>query len=167
MKLRGYVDKSPVLLRSNKDTCPEVFVDSPAVQLSILSNKYKTLLPGRIPLPKNAQELWAQHKYSVMARDISSYESIGKCVATKKGSRLVNDVAQELIILLRTRPDNKLVGNALSHMWGYVSCYVTTPCDKIGVMPNKKLLMMMQKIAISKNVKYLINSTALSGLGGW
>ena len=39
MNLRGYVDKSPVLLRSNKNEWPEVFIDSPATQLSILRKK--------------------------------------------------------------------------------------------------------------------------------
>ena len=43
MNLRGYTDKSPVLLRTKINTWPESFIDSPASQLSILSNKYKTL----------------------------------------------------------------------------------------------------------------------------
>ena len=167
MNLRGYVDSSPVLLRSNKDTWPDVFIDSPAAQLSILSKKYKALEHGRIPLPKNAQDLWAQHKYSVMARDIASYEDIGKWVSSKKGSGLITDVAQELTDLLRTRPNEKLIGNAVMHMWGYVSMYVTSPCDEITSMQTGKLLVLTQKLAVSNNVKYLINSTALSELGAW
>lgn len=167
MNLRGYRDKSPVLLRANHETWPEEYIDSPAVQLSILSGKYMEADSGRIPLPENAQQLWAQHKYSVMARDVSAYESIGKWVASRNGSKAMNDVAQELTVLLRTRPDKKLVSNALLHMWGYVSRYVTASCEKIDSLPDSKLLSITQHLAFSNNVNYLINSTALSELGAW
>jgi hypothetical protein len=70
MTLRGYKDQSPVLLRSKPGTWPEIYIDEPAQQISILKKKYQHLESGRIPLPNNAQTFWAQHKYSVMARDI-------------------------------------------------------------------------------------------------
>jgi len=41
MNLRGYVDRSPVLLKSHKQKWPDVFVDQPAIQLTILSEKYR------------------------------------------------------------------------------------------------------------------------------
>ncbi len=68
MNLRGYVDRTPVLLKTQRQKWPEVFVDLPVTQLSILAEKYKDKEQGRIPLPKNVQQLWAQHKYSVMAQ---------------------------------------------------------------------------------------------------
>lgn len=64
MNLRGYIDRSPVLLRSKPGVWPEIYIDEPAQQISILHNKYKYLESGRIPLPKNAQTFWAHHKYS-------------------------------------------------------------------------------------------------------
>lgn len=167
MKLRGYVDRSPVLLRSNTDTWPDAFIDTPASQLSILSKKYKSLEPGRIALPINAQQLWAQHKYSVMARDISSYKSIGKWVTSKKGLKSMSDVAQEVTTLLRMKPNKRLISNALSHMWGYVSQYETTSRKDIDSLPTKKLLILIQQLALSNNENYLIDSTALSELGAW
>ena len=167
MTLRGYVDKSPVLLRSNKDTWPDVFIDSPASQLSILSKKYKALDPGRIPLPKNAQQLWAQHKYSVMARDISSYESIGKWVTSKRGVNAMDDVCLELITLLQAPPNPKLIRNALLHMWGYVSQHSAMTGKALEALPIKKLLKTIQQLSLSNRTQYLVDSTALSELDAW
>ena len=167
MNLRGYVDKSPVLLRSNKNTWPDVFIDSPASQLSILSKKYKTLDPGRIPLPKNAQQLWAQHKYSVMARDISSYESIGKWVTSKRGVKAVNDVSLELITLLQAPPETKLINNTLLHMWGYVSQYSEITGKQLETLTTNKLLKLIQQLSLANKTRYLTDSTALSELDAW
>lgn len=166
MNLRGYIDRSPVLLRSKNNTWPATYIDSPASQLSILDKKYKTLEAGRIPLPKNAQQIWAQHKYSVMARDIASYKSIGKWVTTTRGVKAINDVSLELTTLLQAPPSQKLVHNALLHMWGYVSHYSTTN-NNIESLPTMKLLKRIQQLALSNKVQYLVASTALSELSAW
>ena len=50
-------------------TPPAVFVDAPGEQFAILERKYRGREPGRIPLPRSSHELWAQHKFSVLARD--------------------------------------------------------------------------------------------------
>ncbi|MDH5358828.1 MAG: DUF1722 domain-containing protein [Gammaproteobacteria bacterium] len=167
MNLRGYVDRSPVSLRSNANAWPEVFIDSPASQFSILSEKYKTLEAGRIALPNNAQQLWAQHKYSVMARDIGCYKSIGKWVTTVNGTKAINDVSLELTQLLQTPPSQRLIENALLHMWGYVSNYSTSSNKRIATLSNNRLLLKIQQLALSNNVRYLLDSTALSELGAW
>ena len=78
------MDRTPVLLKTQRQKWPEVFVDPPVTQLSILAEKYKDKEQGRIPLPKNVQQLWAQHKYSVMARDAAEYKRIGRWVASRK-----------------------------------------------------------------------------------
>ena len=83
MNLRSYVDRTPVLLKTQRLKWPEIFVDPPVTQLSILAEKYKNKEQGRIPLPKNVQQLWAQHKYSVMARDNTEYKRIGRWVASE------------------------------------------------------------------------------------
>ena len=167
MNLRGYTDKSPILLRAKLNTWPESFIDSPASQLSILSRKYKTLTPGRIVLPNNAQQLWAQHKYSVMARDISSYKSIGKWVTSKRGVKAVDDVSLELISLLQVPPNSKLISNALFHMWGYVSQNSGITSKEFETLSIKALLNKIQQLALSQNIKYLVDSTALSELAAW
>ena len=168
MNLRGYIDRSPVTLRSKKNLWPTVFIDSPASQLSILSKKYVMLEPGRISLPKNAQQLWAQHKYSVMARDITAYKNIGKWLGSKRlGPKAINDVALELTTLLKAPPNPKLIHNAVLHMWGYVSEYSGTEKSNIDSIPTKKILKKIQHLALSHNSRYLIDSTALSELCAW
>lgn len=167
MNLRGYVDKSPVLLRSQSNKWPDIFIDPPAAQLSILSKKYRTLEAGRIALPRNAQQLWAQHKYSVMARDIAVYKRMGQLVTTARGAEAINDIALELTRLLQIPPNQKLIKNALLHMWGYVSDYSTTTNENISALSDRTLLNKIQRLALSNNVRYLIDSTALSELGAW
>ena len=167
MNLRGYNDKSPVLLRSKPELWPENYIDSPAVQLSILKRKYENLVQGRIPLPKNAQQLWAQHKYSVMARDIASYQRMGKWVTTKNGTKQINDVALELNALLRQPPDVKLIENTLLHMWGYVSEYSPVSGKAVTTLPKQKLLTTIQQLALANKVGYLLESTALTELCAW
>jgi len=92
MNLRGYVDRSPVLLKTQRQKWPEVFVDPPATQLSILARKYKNKEHGRIPLPQNVLQLWAQHKYSVMAMSAAEYKRIGRLVASRKTGNGMSDL---------------------------------------------------------------------------
>ena len=167
MRLRGYTDKSPVLLRSNKGEWPEIFIDTPSKQVSILKRKYKTIEHGRIPLPKNAQSIWAHHKYSVMARDIAAYKNIGKFVTTKDGTKKMSIVALELTSILRHPPEPRLIENALLHMWGYVSKFSTMSSNEFNSLSNKSLLSKVQKLAINNNVRYLTESTSLSELNAW
>jgi len=167
MNLRGYTDQSPVLLRSKPGKWPEIYTDEPAQQISILNKKYKYLESGRIPLPKNAQDFWAQHKYSVMARDITAYKNIGKWVTSKSGSKELHNVATEITTILRSPPEKRLIENTLLHMWGYVSKYSSISGKKLNSLSSKALLKKIQQLSLSNNVKYLINSTSLSELNAW
>jgi len=167
MNLRGYIDKSPVLLRSKPGIWPECYIDAPAKQISILREKYKTLESGRIPLPGNAQDYWAQHKYSVMARDISAYKNIGKWVTSRSGSKELPKVAIEVSALLRNAPEQRLKENALLHMWGYVSKYSSISGKELDSLSMATLLNNIQKLSLSNNIKYLIESTSLSELSAW
>src|SRR6476661_6457938 len=76
MRLRGYTDRTPVVCPRGALRWPLTFVTPPAAQFSLLASKYRGKPPGRIRLPRTVQELWAQHKYSVMARDPSLYRAI-------------------------------------------------------------------------------------------
>ena len=167
MNLRGYTDRSPVLLRSKPGVWPERYIDEPAQQIFILKEKYKHLECGRIPLPKNAQEFWAQHKYSVMARDITAYKNIGKWVTSSSGSKELHNVATEITTILRSPPEQRLIENTLLHMWGYVSKYSLISGKKLNSLSNKALLKKIQLLSLSNNVKYLNESTSLSEINAW
>jgi len=167
MALRGYVDRSPVLLRSNPDRWPEQYIDLPARQITLLKGKYQTLENGRIPLPGNAQVFWAQHKYSVMARDIFAYKEIGRRVTSVSGVNELSDVTLEITTILRTPPNPRLIENTLLHMWGYVSRYTSLTGKDLGSLSMKALLRKIQELSLANNVKYLNESTSLSELDAW
>ena len=167
MNLRGYVDRTPVLVKTQRPKWPEVFVDSPATQLSILAGKYKNIEKGRIPLPQNVQQLWAQHKYSVMARDVTEYKRVGRWIASRKTRSGINDLYPELVSLLRCPPSKGNMRNAVQHMWGYVSQYASHAGKAIEEMTTTSLLKEIQHLAFSNDVIYLKESTALSELQAW
>ena len=167
MALRGYQDKSPVSLDSNVDAWPEIFIDPPQRQFEILKQKYAGKEPGRIPLPKNAQQLWQQHKYSVMARDILRYQEIGRRVAGMPSSQNYAELSQQLIEILRSRPSTGGIRNSLQHMWGYVSAEYAGEKKNLHKWPLQKLLTEIQKLATATNESYLISSTALAELAVW
>jgi uncharacterized protein YbgA (DUF1722 family) len=64
------------------------------------------------------QQLWAHHKYSVMARSVSEYEAIGRLVARKAAS--IADLSNTPVGILRERPGRARLINALEHVWGHV-----------------------------------------------
>jgi uncharacterized protein YbgA (DUF1722 family) len=167
MKLRGYVDRTPVLLKNQRSKWPEVFVDLPAAQLAILAGKYKNAQQGRIPLPQNVQQLWAQHKYSVMARDNAEYKRIGRRIASAKTGSSITDLYPELVLLLRCPPVAGNLRNAVSHMWGYVSGCASLSGKTIEKKTTRELLKEIQYLALLHNVVYLKESTALSDLQAW
>lgn len=53
MALRGYTDRSPVVLYSKKRKWPDTYIDSPDRQFKLLKEKYREKKEGRIPLPRN------------------------------------------------------------------------------------------------------------------
>jgi hypothetical protein len=167
MKLRGYVDRSPVLLKTRHQEWPEVFVDPPTNQFSILAKKYKDKEQGRIPLPKNVQQLWAQHKYSVMARDNAEYKYIGGWVASRKTGKGIPDIYPELVSLLRCPPGEGNLRNTIQHMWGYVSGYVSFPGKAIERKTGLSLLTQIQTLVFLHDIVYLKESTAVSELQAW
>ena len=69
MALRNYQDKTPVNSGEATDNWPTSYIDPPCQQFQILKQKYIAKEAGRIPLPQDAQQLWSQHKYSVLARN--------------------------------------------------------------------------------------------------
>ena len=167
MSLRGYVDKSPVCLQVNEDQWPVIYIDEPFQQFEILRNKYEHKKQGRILLPKSAQELWRQHKYSVLARDVKSYKEIGNQVSKMTSSDDFSNLAITLSELLRVSPCEGGIRNSLQHMWGYVSELTSTPQDAFEQWSLKELLEEIQNRAMKYHEPYLISSTALGELMAW
>ena len=130
MHLRGYIDNTPVLMRSNKGEWPTEYIDTPSKQLDILKEKYLENESGRLSLPKNAQQMWSQHKYSILARDQNLYKKIGREVAVVKRNEDFSELADLLSKSLRIPPSTGGIRNALQHMWGYVSA--NSPPDSLA-----------------------------------
>jgi hypothetical protein len=167
MNLRGFVDRTPVLMKTNFPKWPEVFVDPPANQFKILSNKYKNIEQGRIPLPKNIQQLWAQHKYSVMARDYAEYKYIGGWVASRKTGKGIIDIYPELVSFLRCSPAEGNLINTIRQMRDYVSSFVSIPNKEMERKTSRAVLKEIQRLVFLHNIVYLKESTALSELQAW
>jgi hypothetical protein len=164
MGFRGYRHLSPAPDIPGSPW-PIVFIDPPAGQLSILEQKYRMKHPGRIPLPHNAQQLWAHHKYSVMARDAELYNSIGPEAARRKGRDYFEGLALNLVGALRANPSQGGLLNALQHMWGYVSSLGSETNSPPG--DPLELIAEIQKRSLQYNVSIILESTALTDLAYW
>jgi hypothetical protein len=165
MRLRGYRHHSPVTVES-PPIWPSKFIDLPDEQFEILARKYADKESGRIPLPRNVQELWAQHKYSVMARDPERYRQIGHSLAGGGDGTSMAELAAEMVDTLRRRPAAGRLTNALHHLWGYVRRYQEEA--GLGQEADPALLMAaVRELTTRHSVTYLLHSTALSDLDTW
>jgi len=167
MNLRGYQDHSPVMLKTQQQKWPQVFVDQPTHQFKILTGKYRNIEQGRIPLPKNVQQLWAQHQYSVMARDEAEYKYIGGWVASRKSGKGIKDIYPELISLLRCPPAAGNMKDVIRQMWDYVCLYLSLPKNVAQQKYSKRLLTQIQHLTLLHDIVYLKESTALGELSAW
>ncbi|MFC1542400.1 DUF1722 domain-containing protein [Pseudomonadota bacterium] len=162
MALRGYQDRSPFPVEGEV-VWPEIWIDPPNRQFESLREKYSADgRSGRISLPSNTQQLWAQHKYSVMASDPKLYSELGGEVAHGKYVDDMEGLALLLITTIRIRPTAGRLHNALLHMWGYVSEDGMLPAEDDG-----QLLLQVQQLAKEQERTYLLTSTALSDLAVW
>ena len=168
MQLRGYTDRTPLTVTERRCRWPRVFVTEPVEQFGLLRLKYSGASQGRIPLPRNAQQLWAQHKYSVMARSISDYQAIGRLVARHRRGAPMTDLALTLVAILRERPGRGRLTNALEHMWGHVRRHASAE-ETTGFArgPAAASLAVVQAVAMRFGEPYLVHSTALSELAAY
>jgi hypothetical protein len=162
MELRGYGHHTP-LAGEGPVVWPGAFVDSPGSQLALLGTKYIDRPAGRIPLPSGPQELWAQHKYSVLARDPELYRRLGSELA--QGAATTETLACRLVACLRQSPPYGRLRNALQHMWGYVKEHASEVDPSGEDLP--QLLGQIRRLAMSDRVTYLEASTALVDLDVW
>jgi hypothetical protein len=163
MALRGYREHSPLPLLSSSDEWPAVYIDQPAAQFALLKNKYADREAGRIPLPRNAQQLWSQHKYSILARNVELYRHIGRETASGKADFAA--LAKQLTELLRIPPSAGGLKNALQHLWGHVAELFPAPEENPESWPLDRLLQETRRRAVLHHEPYLLVSTALGELG--
>lgn len=163
MNLRGYVDRTP-LPKARVIAWPSTFVTEPAQQIELLRRKYAGAHRGRIPLPRTAHELWAQHKYSVMARDPSAYRGFGRTVARMRRGAAVDALARDLVVALREPPSEGRLVNALEHMWGHVRGGARADEKRAAADRPQALLSLIQILAERQREMFLLSSTALSEL---
>ena len=162
MRLRGYQDRTPLPVEGEVNW-PDVWIDPPHRQFELLGEKYAADgRSGRIALPKNSQQLWAQHKYSVMASDPKLYSELGGEVSHGRYADDMEELALLLTQTIRIRPTEGRLRNALLHMWGYFSEEGEVPGEA-----NDQLLLQVQQKAKEHEQPYLMASTALSGLAVW
>jgi hypothetical protein len=162
MLLRGFKHHSPMVESGETTAWPSVFIDEPDQQYRILKEKYAGKSPGRIVLPRTAHDLWANHKYSVMARDYAAYRDFGRLVAG--GNAGIAELSRDLVRVMRTAPPVGSLTNAIFHMWGYVSSSSSLSPTEV---PLTALLREIQTLALANNVIYLLHSTALGELAYW
>jgi hypothetical protein len=167
MSLRGFTDKSPLVTRGRKGLWPGTYIDEPFRQFQILDAKYRNKEHGRIPLPKNAQQLWSQHKYSVLAREVNLYRKLGRDVSGMKPHQDFSELAKVVTELLREPPSIGGLRNALKHMWGHVSDCLFVQKGEVESWSLSRLLEEIQSCALSSKEPYLTSSTALSELKAW
>ena len=160
MGLRGYSHRSPAL-KTGSDLWPSTFLESPGRQFRILAEKYRGRKGphGRIPLPVNAGQLWAQHKYSVLARDPERYRELGRRVSRMRKGAELDDLAAELVGILREAPTPGRLRNAVDHLWGYVS--------GLEADSGNPTIAEIAARAMRHRVEYVLHSTALGDLGYW
>lgn len=163
MRLRGYADRSPVLDASTV-TWPTTFVTEPGEQVALLRRKYLGREPGRIPLPRNAQQLWAQHKYSVLARSPVLHRRFGQAMARPRSRVPIADVLCDLVLILREPPTSGGVVTAIEHMWGHVRTRATADERQQAKTGASEMLAVTQTVALRLREPYLTSSTALSEL---
>lgn len=163
MQLRGFNHWSPLTGNNRVAEWPESYINPPGEQYEILGRKYQDRLPGRIPLPRNCMELWARHKYSVMARDYNAYRRYGPAIAA--GQVEFGRLALELVEWLRRPPSRKSLDNALLHMWGYCSGLRENNPEMVTF--SRRIAEIQGATMKADGPDYLRNSTALGELAYW
>lgn len=163
MRLRGYVDRTPIAIR-RFTAWPDAFVDEPLTQFELLRGKYARRAVGRIRLPRTPGELWAQHKYSVLARDPSGYREFGRTVARLRRGAAFDDLARSLVVAVRQPASRGTLTNAIEHMWGHVNRAASADEARFARRSSAAMFGVTQVLALRESEPYLLASTALSEL---
>lgn len=168
--LRGYLEESPIVTRTNEGLWPAFNELSPFKQIQELKRQKPDREEGvgaRIPLPQNAQQIWSHHKYSVLARNAALYKEIGREVSGYRPRQSYAELTNMLVEIMRTPPSITTLYNALQHMWGHVSGYKKEAPHTVDRWSIKRLCKEIRQRALEMEEPYLLSSTALSELIIW
>jgi len=162
MTLRGYRHDSPVG-ESALGPWPEVYLDAPGAQFAILRHRYRDKDAGRIPLPGTAQQLWEQHRHSLLARDPDFTRQVE--LQFRHGSKALRfgSLAAELVTRLRHPPDMGRLLTALSDVCREGSDEQSSPCD---VRPDASVTL-EDLVRMAHSREAFLQSTALSDFAFW
>ncbi len=166
MRLRGYTDRTPLPLRRIA-VWPDTFVTAPHDQFELLRTKYAGAAAGRIPLPRGPHQLWAQHKYSVLARSPDLYRRLGRAISVVRSRESLRELSLTLTLVLRTAPTRGRLRDTLEHMWGHVAERATDEERRHVRVSPAALLSVTQAVAMRVGERYLCASTALGELGAY
>jgi uncharacterized protein YbgA (DUF1722 family) len=126
MLLREFKHNSPILISGDvggrKSTDKISYINVPNEQFIILDRKYSEKgQKGRIPLPKNGTELWAHHKYSVMARNYQYYKDIKSFMKDKEDFSIEQETLLffKIQIYMNFEISESALENTVQHLWGY------------------------------------------------
>jgi hypothetical protein len=165
MRLRGYQHHSPVTVQGSL-AWPDGFVDPPGRQFTILRHKYVDREPGRIPLPRTARELLAHHRFSIIARNPEYYSQTRQMLAQSQNGVSFEQLAHDLVDMLRCCPPKQRLAHALDLMWDHVAGSAQVTYLDMQNDP-EALIAAARKFATEHRVIPLLESTALGDLYAW
>jgi hypothetical protein len=165
MQLRGYRHHSPVPVQGSS-SWPDEFVDPPGRQFAILEHKYVDREPGRIPLPRTVEELWAHHRFSIIARDPEYRFPARQARVQSPHGASFEQLAHDLVQMLRRRPPERELMHALALMWDHIAGLALARYVDMQDDP-EALITAARKLSTEHHVLPLLESTALSDLHTW
>ena len=162
MALRQLPVVSPLPMPEEAVLWPVSYSASPSAQLAEIRECNGRGQRGRISAPQSEHELWAQYKYSVLARNHEAYRHFGQLVAARGITR--DELVLELVASTHVAPTLGGLRNAVYHMWGYVSAHSSRNPNQSDLAT---LMTEIQQLAAAHKVTYLLHSTALGELAIW
>ncbi len=142
----------------------------PRVSTPVLTEEWQKIASeggGRIPPAKRVTDLWAQHKYSLMARDPNRGREIGAALGAQDPTLTIETLLPELVTMLRTPPGEGTLRDAVMHMWGYVVPTARARGLTADFANVPTTVARIAEIALEDPASYLANSTALTDLAVW
>ncbi|MGM0652864.1 MAG: DUF1722 domain-containing protein [Bacillota bacterium] len=185
MKLRSFNHQSPLAgncisgngiggLKSPGREEGLAYIDRPAGQILLLQDKYRhRKQQGRIPLPKNIFDLWAHHKYSVMARGYNYYKEVQGLLNDLDQYSISEtaEVHEKILALMREQVTIPALSNTADHLWGYLK-RVADESEKEDYLQRKEeglvaeLIPYFYTLATKYNCIYLQHSTIFADFTG-
>ena len=162
MALRGYRHYSPVG-QSAAEPWPEVYLDAPGAQFAILRHRYRDKEAGRLPLPETTKQLWAQHRYSVLARDPDFAQQVERQLRHGHKALRFGPLAAELVTQLRRPPADAQLLRALAQMRHEASDEKSSP----GAELSDASAILTDILRMAQRDSSLLQSTALSDFAFW